>query len=367
MKKKILVTASTWGHIRSFHLPYLKEFQQLGWEVHVGCGSIPADVPFVDRTIELPFKKRMTSTANFHAAGILRQQIRKERYDRILTHTSLASFFTRLAVKEIQDRPRVVNVMHGFLFDDETSRGKKQLLLGAERLTAPETDLLLTMNRWDYETAVQYHLASRIENIPGMGVDFSRLDTIPEESGEQLRKKWNIPADAFVLIYPAEFSKRKSQDVLIRALSDLPEKVMLVLPGQGLMQNEYQALAKSLGLEKRVVFPGQIGDMGPWYRMADAAAASSRSEGLPFNVMEALHLGMPVIASEVKGHTDLITDGGNGLLYPYGDAAACAACVKQLLHDTRLREKLGESAVDSVERYRLESVLPEVMALYLSD
>ena len=141
---------------------------------------------------------------------------------------------------------------------------------------------------------------------------------------------------------------------------------MLALPGSGALQGDCRALADSLGLQGRILFPGQIEDMGPWYRMADAAVASSRSEGLPFNVMEALHAELPVIASRVKGHVDLITDGENGLLYPYGDASSCASCVERLLSDAALRERLENRAATSVERYRLERVLPEVMEAYLS-
>ena len=366
MTKKLLVTASTWGHIRSFHLPYLLEFQRLGWEVHVGCAGIPADSPHVDKAIELPFEKKMQSPANLRALGLLRKSVREERYDRIVTHTSLAAFFTRFAVKGMVDRPKVINVVHGYLFDDETPAAKRRLLLTAERLCAAETDLLLTMDQWDRETAGRYRLGKRIESIPGMGVDFARLDRATEEDGRGLRERLGLPADAFVLLYPAEFSERKSQQVLIRAMARLPERVVLALPGSGALQGDCRALADSLGLQGRILFPGQIEDMGPWYRMADAAVASSRSEGLPFNVMEALHAELPVIASRVKGHVDLITDGENGLLYPYGDASSCASCVERLLSDAALRERLENRAATSVERYRLERVLPEVMEAYLS-
>ena len=73
------MTASVWRHIRSFHLPYLARFRQLGWETHVGCAGIPADTPHVDAPIELPFEKRMTSPANLRAMGLMKRRIRAER------------------------------------------------------------------------------------------------------------------------------------------------------------------------------------------------------------------------------------------------------------------------------------------------
>ena len=106
--------------------------------------------------------------------------------------------------------------------------------------------------------------------------------------------------------------------------------------------------------------------MGPWYTMADAAVSASRSEGLPFNIMEAMHVGLPVVASAVKGHTDLITDGESGLLYPYDDEAAFAAAVRRLLASPEEAAALGAAAREAAEAYRLDRVLPQVMALYLS-
>ena len=365
MPEKLLMTASTWSHIRSFHLPYLREFQNRGWTTHVGCAGLPEELPAcVDRGMELPFEKTMLAPANFRAAGMLRRQIKSENYDLIVTHTALAAFFTRLAVKGLKKRPKLINVVHGYLFDDDTPAMKRGILLEAERLTAPETDLLLTMNEWDHETAKKYRLGKRVGNIPGIGVDFSRLDTAAPEDGAALRRELDIPADAFVLIYPAEFSGRKSQRVLIEAMALLPENAVLVLPGSGALLEECRALAQRLGLGRRVLFPGYVADMAPWYRMADAAVTASRSEGLPFNVMEAMYCGLPVVASAVKGHTDLIEDGVNGLLFPYGDARAFALRARQTMEDAALRARCRADAGKRMAPYRLDAVLPAAMELF---
>ncbi len=364
-EKKLLMTASVWSHIRNFHLPCLEAFRKLGWERHVACAGIPADAPGVDLGIEVPFEKRMTAPANFRAANMLRRQIRKENYDLVIAHTTLAAFFTRLAVKGMKPRPPVVNVMHGYLFDDETPALKRGVLLSAEKLVAPQTDLLLVMNEWDFEAAQRYRLGKRVERIPGMGVDFSRLDRVTEPR-EALRKRLGIPGDAFVLLCAAEFSARKSQAVLLRAMKALPESAFLVLCGDGATLGECRSLAASLGVEKRTLFAGQVSDMPSWYGMADACVSASRSEGLPFNLMEAMHCGLPAVASRVKGHTDLIEDGESGLLYPYGDSAALAGQVARLMGDAALRQRLASAASAKVAAYRVEAVLPQVMAKYLS-
>lgn len=362
---KVLMVASNWTHIRNFHLPYLHEFQKLGWTTHVGCFGIPESADGIDKCMELPFEKSFFSLTNFRVTKQLRSIINDEKYDLIIVHTSLAAFFTRLAVKGMHDRPRVINVVHGYLFDDDTPFVKKTILSLAEKFTAKETDLILVMNEWDYEYATRHHLGWEIKLIPGMGVDFSKFDLSTKADGVLLRTELGIPENAFVLIYPAEFSKRKSQSVLIKAMSMLPEKVFLVLPGSGVLLEECKALVESLKLENRVLFPGYISDIGSWYRMANAAVTASRIEGLPFNVMEAMYCGLPVIASRTKGHIDLIKDGETGYLYPYGDSTECAEVVKSLVSDRELDFVIRDSVKRSLSQYRIENVSSLIMKKYL--
>lgn len=363
---RVLFTASTASHIRSFHLPYLRAFQEAGWTVVVACGGDPSVLEQADEVLALPFEKKMTAPANLQAQRMLRRFLKENPCDLICTHTSLAAFFTRRAVAGMKRRPPVVNVAHGYLFDDETPALKRQILLWAERLTAGQTDLLLTMNAYDQEAARRYRLGRRVEFIPGIGVDFTRLDRLGQVDRAQVRRELGFGEKDVVLVYAAEFSHRKSQTVLIRALTKLPAQVKLLLPGQGELWDACRDLALSLGVEDRVVFPGQVRDMVSMYAAADGAVSASRSEGLPFNVMEAMYAGLPVVASAVKGHTDLVVPEKTGLLYPYGSEDGFAAAVKRLLEQPELARSWGETARRAVEPYRLERVLPLVMEEYCS-
>lgn len=365
MSRIVLFTASTYSHLANFHRPYLAAFHDLGWKVHIACGGTRMELPEADRSIPLPFEKKMTAPANFRAQGILHKAMEETGYSLIITHTSLTAFFTRRAAAGLgRQRPPIVNVAHGYLFDNRTNPLKRQILLAAERITAPQTDLLLTMNQWDYKLAREKRLGRRIENIPGMGVDFSRLEG-READGAVLRRELGLGRSDFLMVYAAEFSARKSQAVLIRAMTRLPEEVKLALPGRGALWEACKTLAKQLGVEKRVFFPGLEPDMPPWYAAADLAVSASRSEGLPFNIMEAMYAGLPVVASEVKGHTDLLSHGG-GYLYPYGDEMLLSAQIHHLLKSPALRYELGSKAHETVLPYGLEHVLPRVMNAYLS-
>lgn len=364
MGQKILFVASSFSHIVQFHQPYIRALRERGCTVCAAGSGRPDRLPEADRLLTLPFEKKMYAPANLRAASLLRRDIKKERYDLIIVHTSLAAFFTRLAVLGMKDRPRVINMVHGYLFDDDSSAPKRAALLAAERLMAGVTDLVLCMNQWDLALAERYRLGREVAYVPGVGVDESRFARPDPARGAALRAEYGIGADAFVLLYAAEFSPRKSQEVLIRAMERLPERAVLVLPGSGALLERCRALAESLGLAGRVIFPGQVQDMAAWYGAADAAVSASRSEGLPFNIMEAMCSGLPVIASDVKGNADLVTDGQTGLLVPYGDEAALAAAVGRVMVDGALRVRLGTQAREAVKPYCLETVFPQVMAQY---
>lgn len=360
---KVLFTASTYSHIVNFHRPYLAAFRQLGWTVEVACGGTPMEIPEAHRVVYIPFEKEMLSLRNVTARRKLRCLMKEERYDLVSCHTSLAAFFTRMAVWGLKNRPKVACTAHGYLFGEENSAAKSLLLSTAEGLAAPVTDLLMTMNGWDTRYAKAHKLGKEIVEVPGIGLDTDRLRPVSGAERAALRAEWGVGADDVLLLYAAEFSGRKSQQVLIRAMTLLPKRVKLALPGQGALREECMALAAQLGVEERVLFPGQV-QMAPWYGAADLAVSASRSEGLPFNIMEAMYYGLPVVASRVKGHTDLLEESGAGLLYPYGDWAACAGCIQDLLLDRELTARMGERGQQVVEAYTLDRVLPAVMAQY---
>lgn len=362
MPNQVLVTASTYSHIRNFHLPYLKAFYDAGWTVDLACPAPPATLPYVRAAYDVAFTKRMSALENFRACGRLRRLIAQNSYDLVVTHTSLAAFFTRLAMRGMKCRPRVVNVVHGYLFDETTPFQKRQALLWAEKLTAPVTDLILTMNEDDYVLASKHRLGQKVHNIPGIGIDFSRL---PQGGrGDGLRRAHGIPNDAFCFIYAAEFSQRKNQALLLHALAELPPHLWLLLPGDGAELDSCRQLAQSLGIENRVVFPGHVSDVPAWLCAADAAVSSSYSEGLPFNIMEAMHYGLSVAASDVKGHRDLIDDGQTGLLFASGSVDDCRRQLLRLSEDATLRSALSARASTQLSMYDLDHVLPIVMDHY---
>lgn len=361
MKQRLLYVASTYSHIVCFHRPYLAYYRGQGWECDVACGGQPMEIPEASRLIYVPFAKSMTATDNARAWRQLRKLISENRYDLIHVHTSLAAFFTRAALWGRRERSRLINTVHGYLFDQDTPAAKRQLLLQAERLTAEQTDLLLTMNQTDYEMACHYQLAKEVRNIPGMGVDFERLHRQAHRSREEMRLFLGLSDTDVMMVYGAEFSKRKNQATLIRAMGQIPRRVKLFLPGDGALLEACRDLAKELKVDDRVFFPNRVASMAEWYQAADIAVSTSRSEGLPFNLMEAMNFSLPIVATRVKGHTDLVREGVNGFLSPVGDEAELARLITLLSEQPDVREELGANGAELSHQYALERVMPQVL------
>ena len=247
MCKKCLMTASTLSHLTHFHTPYIEEFRRMDWEVHVAgmeAGAIKTEVS-ADKIIPVRFEKSFFSMSNFRASLQLRKLMKRENYDLIICHTSLAAFFTRLAILGIKKETRLVNVVHGYLFDDRSPWYKSAILKSAEYLVASVTDLVLTMNEWDHQWAKNHKVAAKVGVIPGMGLG-------PEKMKKAVHSNcFEFKDGDFLLIYPAEFWVWLNQAMLIRAMTKLPENIRLILPGDGLLKEECMEFAHELGTEGR--------------------------------------------------------------------------------------------------------------------
>ncbi len=425
--KKILYVASSYGHILSFHIPYIKKLKDIGFEVHVAAAGVPETIEpqktlkgeltstktehninndiMLDGTlmINVPFEKNMLSLKNFVCTFKLVKLLKKEQYDIISVHTSLAAFFVRLAVMFyklskscskghifINNHKKnknliTINTVHGYLFDENTSFIKRNILLCAEKLTKPATEILVVMNEQDYEIAQKYKLYKyKLVKIPGVGIDterFSRAKVEEELVRDAERQKLGINSDDIVLIYAAEFSKRKNQRMLIEAMENLPEKVKLFLAGRGEQLEECKKIALKRGLDKantelhsnrakneifrdRIEFLGHVKNLERYYYISDICVSSSRSEGLPFNVMEAMAMGLPVVATNVKGHQDLVEEGLNGYLYDYDYIDGFVEAIVKMIDDKENNIKISNNNIIKAQKYGLNKVIDEGIEVY---
>ncbi len=186
-----------------------------------------------------------------------------------------------------------------------------------------------------------------------MGVDASRFRPPDEEAKIEARRRLDNPRDAFVIVYPAEFSRRKNHDELLRALDrvrrDVP-RALLLLCGTGALEEALRRTIDALSASRSCPVPGLVGRMEAVYAAADMAVSTSKSEGLPFNIVEAQLCALPVAASRIRGHTDLISDGETGWCYAPGDAAALAEVIRAIEGRPDKGRSVGMAARQSAQK-----------------
>jgi len=152
--------------------------------------------------------------------------------------------------------------------------------------------------------------------------------------------------------------QNKAQDILIRAFAniDLPDWE-LVLVGDGIKKNNYEKLAKTLGVDNRVSFVGRITDVQHFYQTASIFAFTSRSEGMPNALMEALYFGLPSISTDCDfGPSDLITNGANGFLIEVDNQTQLEKQIMILAKNPDLRKKISQAAKESSYKFKAAAI-----------
>jgi glycosyltransferase involved in cell wall biosynthesis len=133
----------------------------------------------------------------------------------------------------------------------------------------------------------------------------------------------------------------------------------------GTTRAELQQLAEALGIAAQVHFPGYRAHLLPVYAAFDMFVLSSRREGLPNSVLEAMAMGVPVVTTDVAGTKELVHDGQTGYVLPQGDVAGLARAQLALLDDPQLRQRMSLAGRARIEReFSFTGRLQRIEALY---
>ena len=367
MSRKVLFVATVLrAHVLVFHLPYMKWFQEQGYEVHLCCANDtdePAPVvPYCDRFMELPFDRSPLSQKNLRAYQQLKRIIDTEQYALIHCNTPTGGLVGRLAARRMRKHgTKVVYTAHGFHFFKGAPLKNNLIYYPVEKWLSRFTDLLITINHEDFEAAQRFH-ACKTALVSGVGVDLSRFSH--PVSRAEVRKKLGIPETSPLLITVGEHSYRKNHETILRALEKLPEQTELLLCGVGDLQQQLEKLAEALSIENRVHFLGFRKDIPDLLMASDVFVFPSRQEGLPVAQMEAMAAGLPCVVSNVRGNRDLLSEGDGGYLADPDDVDTFAVRIAELIKDEKLRSRMGMRNRKVMQRYSLSNVLSEMEALY---
>jgi glycosyltransferase involved in cell wall biosynthesis len=200
-------------------------------------------------------------------------------------------------------------------------------------------------------------------------VDVNRFRPATPEEKAQAKSALGLPKETTVIGTVARLVQRKGIDVLLQAFGILRSsyRVHLVVVGDGPFGEELRALAHELGIEDSVSWLGFQADPVKGLQTMDVFAFPSRLEGVPNAVLEAMAMGLPVVATTIGGVVDLVEEGETGFLIKPEDPEALAGALDRLLTDASLRADLGCRARNrAAETFSLSDNIPRLMDLYLA-
>lgn len=311
--KKVLFVATITAHINGFHTPYLKWFKNQGYEVDVASNG-REKIEYCDNHFNLPFTRSPFSIKNFKAYKKLKDIINKNNYEIIHCHTPVGSVLTRLAVKNSKKKvTKVIYTAHGFHFFKGAPILNWLIYYPIEKYLSKYTDILITINNEDYNLAKKKLKAKEVELVYGVGVDENKFEfELKEEEKKYYRKQLNLKSDDFIFISIGELVKNKNQIMQIKAMKDIVEKnkkVKLLIVGEGYLRKTYENKIKKYNLEDNVYLIGYRKDIPKLLKMSNCLLATSKREGLPVNVMEAMFCKLPIIVTNSRGQRDLVNEG----------------------------------------------------------
>lgn len=290
--------------------------QNAGYEFVMACNTRTAYTEQYKQDCEeygitirhIDFNRNPVHPKNLKALRQLSFLLKNERFDVVHCNTPIGGLVGRICSAKAGVQT-IIYQAHGFHFWHGAPLINWMLYYPIEKILSKKTDILITIARDDYELAKKMR-AKTVRYVHGVGVDLSRFERRNDsERNLSLRMALGIPEDAYVLLSVGELNKNKNHKVVINAIKKIQRKdVYYVICGTGNKREYLQSLVNKYGLQNRVIMPGFRTDVSEFYKMADFFVFPSLREGIPGAVMEAVATGVTVMASDIRGIRDIITD-----------------------------------------------------------
>jgi glycosyltransferase involved in cell wall biosynthesis len=255
--------------------------------------------------------------------------LRRERPRILHASSSKAGVLGRLAAVAARVPIRFFTV-HGWAFSAYS--GLPSLLYRvSDRLMAPLTTVTICVSETELAAGLEAGTCSAERSV----VIHNAVDV----SGA-LRSRHDRPTPRLIAV--GRLKAPKDFLTLIRALATLPGQAFeALIVGDGPERSQIEAEIRRLDLQARVRLAGERSDVPELLAESDVFVLSSRSEGLPVSVLEAMAAELPVVATDVGGLAELVVDGETGILVPPGDEAALTEALGRVVADRELRRRLG--------------------------
>ena len=356
--------------------PQLRAFRDAGYEV-IGA-SAPG--PYVSELEasgirHIPLRHATRSMAPWRDVAAfeeLRQLFVSLRPDIVHTHNPKPGVYGRLAARAANVSV-IVNTVHGLYAQPTDSWSRRAFVYGLERVAATCSHAELVQNVEDIEVlrrlgvpeAKLYHL--------GNGIDLGRFDParVPAETRSDLRRKWRVNDDDVVCGVVGRLVWEKGYREVLEVARLLRRRAprmrfVIVGPADSAKRNALTAAdidaAEDLG---NVRFVGASADMPACYGAFDFYVLASYREGFPRSAMEAAAMGLPIVATDIRGCRQVVDNGRTGLLVPVRDAQSLSEAITRLAGDGSLRTRMASAArVKAVKDFDQQRCIDLTLGVY---
>jgi glycosyltransferase involved in cell wall biosynthesis len=267
-------------------------------------------------------------------------------------------------------RAKVVHTYHGHVLDGYFSRSMTAVFISLERALASISDRIIAISpaiRRDLQATYRIGRESQYRVVP-LGFDLAPFAAVDDAARASARRALDLPAGVPVVTTVGRLTAIKQHrlflDAFRQVLTTHPDAIALIV-GDGELRDDLAAYATSLGISDRVRMLGWRRDLPVIYGATDVFLLTSRNEGTPVALIEAMAAGVPGVSTDVGGVRDVLGGDDTGRTAPFGDAAALARSIGELLASPHLRREMGARArVRVLAHYDINRLVTDVAALY---
>jgi glycosyltransferase involved in cell wall biosynthesis len=294
----------------------------------------------------VPFRSLALSKINPFGLIKLRHLLVKESPVLLQTHLQFSNIFGTAAANSLdKDQPLIVNHIHNDPYQEYTAWQRRCIRFLVPKVGAyvvPSTSVRDKLN------LALLGKARHIEIIPP-GLNLKTFDETNTNQALTIRFRKGAKR---VIGTVGRIAAQKALHILLTAtpslLKEEPDTRVLIV-GEGPLRQTLEKKARSIGVSHAVTFAGYHSDPVPLYRAMDVFVLPSRYEGFGIALIEAMALGVPVIATRIVGVVDVVQDKVTGLLVPFGDSEALSSAILRLFSEPILRQRLRDGAIRFVK------------------
>lgn len=370
---KILHICAIGSTAKVLLLPQVNYLLSRNLSVEIACSSGPEveqlqQQGYVIHPIQID--RRISLVQNLKSVYQLTKLIRQNQYDLVHVHTPIAAILGRIAAK-LAGVKSVVYTAHGFPFHELSPPSQYRFYFTLEKTAALLTDLILSQNHEDIATSQKLGLCppEKIRYLGnGVDIDHFRRDRLAPTAQTQLRKSLGIPDTANLIIGTVgRLTRKKGSGYLIEAtaklLSQFPNLHVLIIGGQVSTDPEpfYPELVKrmhTLGIEAHVTLTGDRQDIPELLGLLDIFTLPTFThEGLPRSILEAMSMGLPVVATNIRGCREAVVHAETGLIVPPQNSEKLAEALGTMLSDPDRRQDYGAAGRQRIETEYDENIV----------